>query len=74
MDNRMLVIVKAGRADFADASVDGILTAKGRQRDEQRREGEPHPSALRAATTAGLTGPVSLKTAHSAVFRALNAP
>ena len=37
MDSRMLVIVKAGRADFADAAVDGILTAKGRQRAEQRR-------------------------------------
>ena len=34
----------------------------------------PLPTSLRSATYHGPTGPISLKTAHCAVFRALDAP
>lgn len=46
------MIVKAGRADFADAAVDGIMAGREKRLEEARDEGGPHP-ALRATFPIG---------------------
>ena len=58
-----VVLIRGGDPEISGGIAEGII----------KGQGTPHPSPAATPTT-GLTGPVSLETAHCAVSRALDAP